>query len=384
MVLISMDNLPYPEAGEPEPSDPSPASQADVAAPAARPAAGTAASPAASARVGYHRPMKERDLMLMANGYRAAAVLTAAAEAGLFDVLAQGPADTRTAAEAAGTDPEATDRLLRALAALDVVEVSGGLFALPAPAAALLTSGSPHTLIHILRHNLRLMANWSRLPEVLREGGPLPRQRRSPEEQREFLLAMDDLARRRAETVMARLPLRDRTHLLDVGGGGGRYALEAVRSHPHLRATVLDLPESEPFFREIRSQAAPSQAERLSFLAVDVLEGPLPAADAAFVSSLVHVFGPTELRRLAGHLAATLEPGGLLAIRDFLFADRSHTAPVQTALFAINMLLHTPQGGCYTAGELQELFSPAGFGQWRIQELEPGTGLLTGRLEAAR
>ncbi len=331
----------------------------------------------------YHGGMDEHELLTIANGYRGAAVLTTAAQAGLFDVLADGPHSAEEVARTSNTDLRATRLVLNALVALGCLDKVADAYALRPELEPLLVSTSPTTVVHIIRHAHRSMGGWARLDEVLQAGGPLPRERRSVEAQREFLQAMDDLARRRAAGLGRLLPLGDRRHLLDVGGGGGRYALGALAAHPGLTATVVDLPESEPFFQEVRAQAAPALADRLAFRPVDVLEGPLPHADAALVSSLIHSFGPDQIRLLADNLAAALKPGSMLAVRDFFFDGPDHIGPPGPALFAINMLLHTAEGGCYSAADLEGLFGPAGFHQWRTIDLEPGTGLLLGLREGA-
>jgi len=111
------------------------------------------------------------------------------------------------------------------------------------------------------------------------------------------------------------------------------------------------------------------------------MEGPLPNGDAALVSSLVHIYGPEKIRRLAQSLARALPAGGELIIRDFFFDDEFHTRPASTALFSINMLLNTDDGDCYSPGELREIFEPAGFGAWRLVSLDERSAALIGRRE---
>ena len=41
--------------------------------------------------------------------------------------------------------------------------------------------------------------------------------------------------------------------------------------------------------------------------------------------------------------------------------DESHTLPAYGALFAVNMLVHTPGGGTFTFDELSEDLQAAGF-----------------------
>ncbi len=57
---------------------------------------------------------------------------------------------------------------------------------------------------------------------------------------------------------------------------------------------------------------------------------------------------------------AALEPGGHLLIRDIVLeADR--TTPPWGALFAVNLLVNTPNGDCFTFDELKQDLKAAGF-----------------------
>ena len=66
--------------------------------------------------------MSREQLQWLVLGHRTAAAIAAAVELGLVDLLAERPRTATDLAEAAGTDPDATSRLLRALVAVDLVE----------------------------------------------------------------------------------------------------------------------------------------------------------------------------------------------------------------------------------------------------------------------
>ncbi|KKK72391.1 hypothetical protein LCGC14_2904340 [marine sediment metagenome] len=87
----------------------------------------------------------------------------------------------------------------------------------------------------------------------------------------------------------------------------------------------------------------------------------LPAgADLAWVSAIVHLNSRRENRDLLTKVHAALCEGGRILIRDIVM-DPSHTFPGDGALFAVNMLVHTPGGGTYSFGELSEDLTAAGF-----------------------
>jgi len=323
-------------------------------------------------------PLADR-LHREASAYQSSAVILAATETGLFDALAAGPLNAGELAGRMGAAVRGVERLANALVALGWLYLEGGRYRLPESLAPLVISGSPESLIWILRHNAVLQRRWSDLAQCVRTGEPVPRHPRTVKEQHAFLRAMDDLARRRAGTLWSAVSLAGQRHLIDVGGGAGRFALEAIRRNPGLEATVVDIPESETAFRELAAEA--DDPGRLSFVAADALRDPLPPADAALVSSLIHIYGPEELRSLAAGLAAALAPGALLVIRDFLFEGPDHASPAPTALFAINMLINTSTGGCYSAGEIEELFAPAGFAGWRTIGLDARTSAVMATLQ---
>lgn len=89
---------------------------------------------------------------------------------------------------------------------------------------------------------------------------------------------------------------------------------------------------------------------------------PLPAgADPVWMSAIVHPNSRIENRRLFSKVFKALEPGGRIAIRDILM-DEARTSPLSGALFAVNMLVGTRQGGTFTLAELGEDLAAAGFG----------------------
>jgi hypothetical protein len=80
------------------------------------------------------------------------------------------------------------------------------------------------------------------------------------------------------------------------------------------------------------------------------MDTPLPAHDLAFLGAIVHSNSRDKNRTLLARLAAALEPGGQLLIRDLVMNDL-RTRPVSGALFAINMLSANAQGGTFTLAE---------------------------------
>lgn len=318
--------------------------------------------------------MTPQELEAQAHAYQASAVILAANHLGVTAALSREPLRAEELARKLRLDARATTVLADALVCLGVVARHDGHLSVPEELRPLLDPASPRTLSHALEHGWHLLQRWSKLDEVVRSGQPTPRPRDDAEQLRAFILAMADMARRGAAPLWEAIDLGGHTHLVDVGGGPAEFALAALERFPRLAATVFDSPAVLAIAREY---AAPrGLAGRITFQTGDALNDDIPVCDAALVSAVVHSYGPDETREIARHVAAGLQQGGLLVIREFLWRDAEHSGPLAAGLFAVNMLGGTPSGRCYSAAELEAIFTPAGFADWRLVPLDVRSTLL--------
>jgi len=104
----------------------------------------------------------------------------------------------------------------------------------------------------------------------------------------------------------------------------------------------------------------------VDLVAGDFYSDRLPGgADLAWLSAIVHQNSRQQNRELFARIFDALLSGGQLLLRDFLM-EPSRTAPVGGALFAVNMLVATENGGTYTFEELRDDLAAAGFADLRI------------------
>jgi len=318
--------------------------------------------------------MTPQELEAQAHAYQASTVILAANHLGVTATLCGEAMRAEDLARRLRLDARATAVLTDALVCLGVVARRNGHLRVSEELRPLLDPASPRTVSHALEHGWHLLQRWSRLDEVVRAGQPTPRSSDDQEQLRAFILAMADMARRGAGPMWDAIDLGGCKHLVDVGGGPAEYALAALERFPRLAATVFD---ATPVLAIAREYAAPrGVAGRITFQPGDALNDDIPACDVALVSALVHSYGPDETREIAGHVAAGLQLGGLLIIREFLWHDAEHSGPLAAGLFAVNMLGGTPSGRCYSATELEGLFTPAGFADWRVVPLDARSTLL--------
>ena len=301
-------------------------------------------------------------VLTMARGFQAACVLGAAAELDVFRCLAERP---RTAGELAGTlrcDARAMAVLLDALAALELLDKSGGRYSAPPGVALLLGGEAAGSVLSAVLHLTNCLRRWSQLARVVQAGAPLARTpsiRGEDGDLASFIGAMHDMnASIAAEVIGSMKPLQFR-RLLDIGGASGTWTIEFLKAVPGSTAVLFDLPEVMPLARKRLAEAG--MAGRVELAAGDFMVDPLPAgADLAWLSAIAHQNSREENRALFASIFRALAPGGRIAVRDMVM-DPDRTSPPAGALFAVNMLVGTDGGGTFTFEEYRQDLESAGF-----------------------
>lgn len=321
-----------------------------------------------------------------ATAYQRACVLTAAGELDFFTIILEnGNAMTAAALAAARkVDARATTVLLDALAAMGYLRKDTGIACPGADGQAIysvvdafqdfLDSRRASSFVPMLRHMANAQRGWADLARIVAEGRPRPRRASILGEQQDdisFIMGMNSLAVRAAGPMIEALkeaavldfgvkPMR----ILDVGGASGTYTQAFLEALPTAEAAIFDRPVGIAAAR--RRFTGTSFESRVSYHAGDFYRDPLPTGfDLAWISAIIHQHGRDRSRALYARLFPALNPGGRVAVRDFIMeADR--TRPVAGALFGVNMLVHCEEGMVYTFEEVRQDLEAAGFTQIRL------------------
>lgn len=289
-------------------------------------------------------------------------LLLVSAELNVYGRLAKRPATAPQLAADLALDPRATELLLDALVALGLLWKRRGLYGNAPAARRYLVPGAREYVGHILIASNRDWAAWGRLEEALRTGEA--QRARSvfddPGHARDLLLSIHRRALRVVRRVVAALPWRDRRRILDLGGGTGTFSVAFARAWPGTRVTLLDLPAGLSVAREVIPGRLLASG-RIRLAECDFTREPIPGRyDAIFVSNIIHARSPEENCSLLRDLRRSLEPGGHVAVRDYIMDD-SRTRPVRGAIFALQMLLHSGVGRTYTYQEVRQWLREAGY-----------------------
>lgn len=315
----------------------------------------------------------------IAIAFQRSRVLLTAYELGVFTALGE---EARSAEEVAATieaDVRATDRLMNALCAMGLLRKTDRRFSNTPLTSRFLVEGKPEYL-NGLSHTAQLWELWSTLTAAVRRGGSVvaqPFEERDEAWFRSFIAAMHERAVGLAPTVVSLLDLSGVSRVLDVGGGSGAYAMAFVRARDGIRAVVFDLPKVVPLTREYVEREGLS--DRVEIAAGDYHVDELGSGfDLVFLSAILHSNSVPQCRALLRKCAGALNPGGQVVVQEFLM-DEDRTSPAFGALFALNMLVATPEGDAYTESEIRAWMMEAGLSEITRKDTGFGTSLMQGR-----
>ena len=304
--------------------------------------------------------------------------LLTAVELDLFSAVGQGATAEQTASRLQ-TDERATEMLMNALVALEMLQKKDGVFRNTQLAAQYFTEGSADNVRLAMMHTVYLWDRWSTLTECVRTG--TSQQRASVEERDQhwtqaFIAAMDRNVAERAPFVIKAVDLGNVRRMLDVGGGSGGYSIAFAKASPELHAEILDLPAVLPLTEQYIEKSG--LTERVKTRAGDLQRDEFGRDyDLVFVSAICHMLGPAENQDLFRRCFAALAFGGRIVVQDFILKP-DKTAPRHAALFALNWLVVTQNGGNYSEDEYSAWLGKAGFRDVRQVLLPGSTGLMVG------
>ncbi len=309
-------------------------------------------------------------IMRVASGFMAAKHLFAASELGLFEALADSPATLDALAARTGLTQRSARISADAMVALGLLERRGDQYANGPAAARFLAGATPADLRPFLRFwDTISYPTWQTLAGAL-ASGPRTSVFDLDDDQQEIVSAgIEAVLAGPAHALAATVDFSAHRSLLDVGGGTGSWSIAAVRRHPALRATVLDLPVTAAIAG--RRIADAGLTDRISVHPADAMAEDLPLGhDVFLVANLVHYWSPTQNLALLRRVRDAAAPGARLLLADF-WTDPTHTEPVHAALMAGEFAVYLPDGDVYSVDELCHWLPEAG---WRFIEHLPLAG----------
>lgn len=316
---------------------------------------------------------RSRGLFDLVAGFTYSQILCACVRLGLFNILANGPLSGAEVARAIGWSEDHALRLLRAAAALELVQArSGGLYGLGIHGAALL--GNPWIELFVEHHAL-LYADLADPVGLL--GGD-----NSQTALRKYwgYAAADTetvpytklMAASQTAIAAEILPVYDfgkhRT-LLDIGGGDGTFVAALAARHPNLDFLVFDLPSVAAQAR-LRLKARGLE-HRVKVTGGRFPDDPLPhGADIATLVRVVHDHDDLVIVKLFAALRKILPEYGALVVAEPMAGIKGVEAAME-AYFACYFAA-LGSGRPRTPAEIFDLGRRAGFVRCReLRTIDP-------------
>jgi len=274
-------------------------------------------------------------------------------------------------------DQHACERLLNALVSLGFLTKQNDLYFNTEESFTFLSKKSSDYLGGLM-HSNHLWNTWSNLTQVVKTGisaHPTEINGRGEEWLFPFISAMHDRAKKQAPPQLATIDLSDIKSVIDIGGGSGAYSMEFVTKKPGIEATVFDLPNVVPITRKFIDKEGFSG--RIKTYTGDYTSDDLPKGfDLAFLSAIIHSNSLDVNQDLIKKCFNALNKNGKIVIQDWIM-NNDRTQPTSGAIFAINMLVGTEAGDCFTEKEVSEMLIAAGFKNISRTEFEMGLSQMT-------
>lgn len=294
-------------------------------------------------------------------------IIGAATESGIIEYLHRQKSATITElATSLQLDDHAVWTLSEALISLGYAikqpnAAAGDVFSLsPAATEAFFGLEQPNPAGFAFMHSYRMIKRWIHLPEVLKTGQAIPREENTLY-QTAFMHAMRRNTVHSATQVaaIAAADLASPYAVLDIGGGPLVHARAFAAAGGIV--TVFDAPA---IVQLMQAELQPN--EHIQMLTGDFNQS-LPAGpfNLAYLGNICHIYGPAAIGALFGRVAAILQPGGRIAITDFV-----RGMSPRAAVFGVNMLVSTETGGTWTLDQYQNWLAEAGFTNFRVHNVD--------------
>lgn len=325
-----------------------------------------------AARCVLTRPIarrRARELFDLVAGFTYSQILAACVTTGLLDLLAEAPLDTASIAARIGLPSAGAERLLRAAAALRLVQPLGDAWTLGSAGAALRGNRG---IAEMIAHHPLLYADLADPVALLRRGGgggalaglwgyaESPGRGDAVAAYSALMAASQPMIA--AQTIDA-YKFRKHRRLLDVGGGEGAFLAAVGAAAPALQLALFDLPAVRQRARARLDQAG--LGGRTTLFGGDFLTDPLPQGyDIITLIRVLHDHDDAPALALLRAVHAALPPGGTLLVAEPM-ARTPGAEPAGDAYFGF-YLLAMGSGRPRSPDEIRAMLRTAGFSRSRI------------------
>lgn len=264
------------------------------------------------------------------------------------------------------TQPEPTERLLKGLEALGMVQKVDEAYGLTPLAEHFLVEGKPSYLGGDTLAMVDYVPAWFGLDQTLRSATPYRDLGEATTAEAFFAPRVADLfplifpiaSRIAKEFVLTQLQ-QPAAQILDVGAGSAPWSAAFALHYPQVPITALDLPA---VVAQGRQQIATlGLTDRYTWIEADMESFTFPALsyDLIICGHICRFISDERTQALFSKLAQSLRPGGTLLVADVFFSeDRKGPPPAVT--LDLSMLVNSAHGRIRTVSEISTWLAASG------------------------
>ncbi|MBR1154022.1 methyltransferase [Bradyrhizobium sp. JYMT SZCCT0428] len=325
----------------------------------------------------------------LALSYQVSHALYVATRLGIWDLLAAEVCTISEIASRAGTHVQSTQRLLRALAAFDLVrDVGAGRFELTLVGQCLTSNSTssvrPLVLMYGSEHARQMFGHLEQCIATGRsafeiafgaESGFSYLQGR-PDLAQVFNEGMSAASRFTGAAIIKSYDFDGVCQVIDVGGGHGEVLAAILHAYPHLRAILFELPS---VIQGASGKIAGADLRgRCALVDGDMFSAVPSGGDLYLLVHILHNWDDKAATAVLKSCRQAMSDAGKLLILDRVMPER--VEPTETArrnaLIDLMMLVRTPGGRERTADEFAGLLASAGLQLQRITPLDISEALI--------
>jgi 3-hydroxy-5-methyl-1-naphthoate 3-O-methyltransferase len=303
-------------------------------------------------------------------GFAPLFILKSALDHGVFDALDTEPKTIEELCEETAASERGLRAIVNGLVGLRFLTKQGsGRLSLTPESAAFLVSSRPEFHGGIISHAFeRRLPRWLEISEVVGNGHDHSNGDAAGSETdggyfAQWVEALFPICYAGAQALADALKLSMSYHPikgLDIAAGSGVWGIGLAQASQQVEITAVDLPAVIEVTRRV--VARHGLTKQFRFVEGDIFAG----ADfgtshrIAVLGHILHSLSQQQIRILLRRTFDALAPGGSIAIAEFL-VDKDRTGPLQSLIFAVSMMVHSPQGDTYSFEEIAEWLGETGF-----------------------
>ncbi|PQP42999.1 methyltransferase [Mycolicibacterium austroafricanum] len=301
------------------------------------------------------------------------AALYATVRLGIADALADGPLRADDVARKVGADPEATYRLMRALASRSVLKLRrDGRFALTRLGHALRVD-HPESMAPLIAFvgSRQHWEHWGELLYSVQTGRTAVEKLRGseffeyldtdPAFAKVFNESMTGGSRAVIENAIPAYDFSDRRLIVDVGGGEGGLLAAILNRTPTARGVLFDRPSVVAGADSVLGRAG--VAARCRTEGGSFFEAVPAGGDAYVMKAIIHDWGDDQSLSILRNVRTAIADDGRLLLFEMVLPER---APAHLGFMVDLEMLVTAGGRERTASQYAKLLADSGFRMTRV------------------